>query len=104
MTGVCAGLMSGGAAAQETKLLNFQSLSPDQRYHWLHGSVMTAIHVISMYSRQQGTCASDWYFQNEAARRREIEQTYAKHQAIDSPTTIVIGLIVKACGPLGVRS
>lgn len=94
------GAWTGGAVADESPPIDFRKLTPDQRWHWIDGAALMAMHLAAMHDKQRGDCAADWYLDDIKGRQALIELKLQQYLSLKSPTTIIIGLMSKACGPL----
>jgi hypothetical protein len=72
-----------------------------QRYWFLEGAFRTVGHVIALQDQAKGNCVADWYLRSadKAARRQLIEKTLADNPTAGE-TTVILGLLTQACGPL----
>lgn len=95
MGGICAGSVAG-----EPPPIDFRTLTPDQRWHWIDGAALMAMHLAAMHDKQRGDCAADWYLDDIKGRQALVELKLRQYPTIKSPTSIIIGLMAKACGPL----
>lgn len=99
MIGVCMGGIGVGSIADEAPPIDFPKLTPDQRFHWLDGAALMAIHLAAMHDKKRGDCAADWYLDDVKGRQALVELKMRQYPTM-GPTTIIIGLMAKACGPL----
>ena len=77
----------------------FLKLSPEARYWYLHGALLTTAHLIGANDKAKGDCAAAWYVRDKENKQQLIQATIAKYPE-SSPTTIVLTLLSHACGPL----
>lgn len=91
------------ANGQEQKTLSFLQLSEGQRYFYLEGAYKTVAHLLFMRDRKLGQCAADWWLKDRDGKRALVERTIAAHPD-KSETTVILGLLTKACGPLVPKS
>jgi hypothetical protein len=61
---------------------------------------MTLTHAVSIYDQKKSECIASWWGDHREERQKLIDEKLAQYPSIDSPTTIVIGLVTKACGSL----
>lgn len=92
-------MVCSARAAEELPPNAFLRLTHEQRYFWIHGSVLTASHLVSARDMKKGECVSSWFLKDRENKQREIEKLMA-HFSSETPTTIVIALLTKACGEL----
>lgn len=92
-----AAVWTDGAAADQAETSSFLKLDEGQRYWWLDGAIMTAIHLAAMHDKKRGDCAADWYLDDVKGKQALIEKKIAQYPDM-GPTSIVIGLIGRACG------
>jgi hypothetical protein len=86
-------------AAQDPQTNSFLRMTPEQRYWWVHGSVLTTAHLVATRDMKKGECVSGWYLKDRAAKQKLVEETVAKYPS-ETATTIVLGLLSQACGEL----
>ena len=98
---VCAAatVWTDAAPAEQAQTSSFLKLDAGQRYWWLDGAIMTAIHLASMKNKQRGECATNWYLDDIKGKQAFIEKKIAQYPEMGA-TTIVIAMMSKACGPL----
>lgn len=99
---VCLALLTGaaGAGAADAPPNSFLELSEGQRQWFLEGSLRTVSHLVSLSDRKKGQCVSEWYLGSDrAAKRALIERTLAANPE-RRETTVILGLLTQACGPL----
>lgn len=77
----------------------FLKLGEGERYWYLEGAVATVAHLIATQNQQKGDCAATWYLRDRDAKRKLIEDSLAQNPT-ELPTTIILGLLTRACGPL----
>ena len=98
----CLGFLHTSAvsfAAESAQSNKFLKLSPEHRYWWVNGAVLTTSHLVAVRDKQKGDCVAKWYLDDRAARQKLIEETIAKYPA-EGETTVVLGLLTQACGEL----
>lgn len=59
----------------------------------------TVSHLIATQNQQKGDCAAGWYFKDRDTKRKLVEDSLAQNST-ELPTTIILGLLTRACGPL----
>lgn len=80
----------------------FLQLSEAERWWFLEGSFRTLSHLIYLEDETKGNCVADFYLKDKATKetkRQLIEKTIAENPKIGE-TTVIIGLLTQACGPL----
>lgn len=78
---------------------SFLKLSPEHRYWWVNGAVLTTSHLVAMQDGAKGDCIAKWYLGDRAARQKTIEGTIAKYPQ-ETATTVLLSLLTQACGEL----
>ena len=77
----------------------FLHYSEGQRTWWYLGAFEAMAHTVSIRNANQGWCIENWYSKEYKAGNQTIEKTL-KQFPDHSPTSIIIALIQKQCGPL----
>ncbi len=88
-----------GIAAEAPQTNSFLKLTHEQRYWWIHGAVTTTAHLVAMRDQKKGDCASQWFLQDRAGKQKLVEDTMTLNPS-ELPTTVVLGLLTRACGEL----
>ncbi|HEY0939243.1 MAG TPA: hypothetical protein VGE08_04010 [Steroidobacter sp.] len=86
-------------AAEPTQANSFLKLTPEHRYWWVNGAVLTTSHLVAVRDKAKGDCIAKWYLDDRAAKQKLIEATIAKYPN-EGETTVVLGLLTQACGEL----
>ena len=92
------GMMSADAADAPTTA-RFMQLGEGERYWFLEGAYRTVSHLISLQDKAKGECAANWYLKDRDAKRRIVENAIAANPD-RLETSIILGLLQQACGPL----
>ncbi len=81
----------------------FLTLGEGEREWWYAGSFSTVSHLLALSDKQKGDCAAKFYTgagkEDREGKRKLIEKTLAENPKI-GPTSVVLGLLTQACGPL----
>lgn len=94
------GAMCAEEMAGEAPRVDFQKLTPEQRVLWVHGAITTTSHLIGLYDKEKSDCVARWGLRGDQdAKQKLIEDTLAKYPG-KLPTTVILGLLMQACGPL----
>ena len=86
-------------AAEPSQSNSFLKLSPEHRYWWVNGAVLTTSHLVAMSDQEKGECVAKWYLDDRAARQKLIEASIANNPN-EGETTVVLALLTRACGQL----
>lgn len=86
-------------AADPQPVNKFLKLGEGERYWYLEGAVATVSHLIATRDKQKGDCVAGWYLKDREAKRKLIEDSLVQNPS-ELPTTIILALLTRACGPL----